>query len=246
MGASVIVTGRTEAELSEVVAKIKSSGGNAFAVQADISMVEDVEYLVKTAIKTKGRVDVLVNNAGTIGPIQPLAATDPREWWDTQEVNLRGSFLITRLLLPAMIDSRGGRIINIASGAAHNVFPNLSAYAVSKAAIVHFTRCLAIEMQTYNISVIAFNPGFVVTSMLEHGATSSEVDPNSRETFRQVMETGRARSVTDIVPKLVYLVQGYADVLSGCFLDVEDDLESLAANHEDVNTNDLYTLQRKT
>lgn len=245
-GANVILTGRTGTEISEAAAEIRSSGGNASTIQADISQYDDVKFLAEAALATYGHVDILINNAGTTGPIQPIADTDPEQWWHTLEVNVRGSFLVARLLLPTMIDRMTGRIINITSGAAHSIFPNLSSYAVSKAAVVHFTRYLAAEVAPHNISVLAFNPGFVQTSMLENAATSPDVAPISRETFRRVLISGHARSVSDIVPKLMYLAEGHADSLSGCFLDFDDDLMKLVARHDDVTANELYTLQRKT
>ncbi len=245
-GASVILADRSDSALSEVAQAIKYGGGIALAIQADISRHEDVNHLVQTAAKQNGHVDILINNAGITGPIQPVIDTDPDQWWQTIEVNLRGSFLVTRLVLPAMIARSSGRIINISSGAAYGIFPNLSSYATSKAALTHFTRCLAVEVERYNISVIAFNPGFVQTPMLQAAATSSEVDPLSREAFRQVIESGSARSIADVIPKLMYLAAGHADTLSGRFLDVNDDFNHIAEAHDEIAATDLYTLQRKT
>jgi NAD(P)-dependent dehydrogenase (short-subunit alcohol dehydrogenase family) len=245
-GASVVLAARSESEISEVAKAIRTRGGNALAVQADISKSEDVKNLVQAAISHNGHVDILINNAGITGPIQPVIDTDPEQWWHTIEVNVRGTFLVTRLVLPTMVARSTGRIINISSGAAYGVFPNLSSYATSKAALAHFTRCLAAELEPHHISVIAFNPGFVQTSMLENAATSADVDPLSRETFRHVLESGHARSVTDVIPKLMYLAAGHADTLSGRFLDIDDDFGHIAATHEDIAGSDLYTLQRKT
>src|SRR5579872_2676959 len=135
-GAKVVVIARSEHELDETVASI---GSRARAFAANVTDAESVGEVFRKI----GAVDVLVNNAGVLGPIGPFAETDFDDWWRTIDVNVRGSMLCMHAVLPGMIERHGGRIINIVTSAFSPAY--LSAYLTSKTALIRATECIAAE-----------------------------------------------------------------------------------------------------
>ena len=159
-GAEVVVMSRSAAELAETAALI---GSRARALPLDVT---DAGAITR-AFAEIGRIDLLVNNAGFGGPIGPLTENDPREWWSTLEINLRGPMLCTQAVLPAMIARGRGRIVNMSSAAGNMAVANFSAYITSKSALNKFTECLSTETQPHGVFVFAISPGPVRTAMSE-------------------------------------------------------------------------------
>ncbi len=156
-------------------------------------------------------------------------------------MNLRGQLLCTRAVLPEMIARRRGRIINVASGAGTIAITYLSGYVTSKAALIRFTECLAAEIKQYGIATFAIEPGTVRTAMADFVLNSRE-GQKWMPWFRRIFEEGR-----DVTPErsaqfLLSLASGKADVLSGRFLQISDDLESILKNVQQVEKNNLYSL----
>jgi 3-oxoacyl-[acyl-carrier protein] reductase len=142
-GAAVAVCARSEDEVTAVAREIAARKGRGLAVRCDVLHRREVEDMVAQVEAALGPVDLLVNNAGRFGPIGPLAATDPDQWWQTLAVNLRGPLYCTRAVLPGMLSRGHGRIVNVSSGAGFAAIPMLSAYAVSKAALYRLSETLA-------------------------------------------------------------------------------------------------------
>jgi NAD(P)-dependent dehydrogenase (short-subunit alcohol dehydrogenase family) len=203
--------------------------------------------LVAEVERQLGRVDLLVNNAGVGGPIGPTWEVPPDEWWRTFEVNLLGAFLCVHAVLPGMIARGGGRIVNVASAAGAYRWPLVTAYAVSKAALIKLTENLAVETKHYGVKVFAVHPGIVRTGLTE-GAMQADVPADSpagrvAAWFRQEVSAGH-----DLPPErgarlVVELALGGADALSGRFLDAHDELADLAARAEEIQRDELYTLR---
>jgi len=126
-GAAVAVCDRSEDEVTGVAGEIEGRGGHALAIRCDVTDRQQVESMVAAAEDAIGPVDLLVNNVGRFGPVGPLAATDPDNWWQTLEVNLRGPLYCTRAVLPGMLTRRHGRIVNVSSGVGFAAIPMLSA-----------------------------------------------------------------------------------------------------------------------
>ncbi len=146
-GTAVMVSARTEDQLTETVGLIERTGGVARAHPADVTDGAAVDELVKDTERRLGPVDLLVNNAGNIGAVGPLWEVDPEVWWRVMEVNVRGVMLCSRAVLPGMIARRCGRIINVASGSSLGPLPAMSGYATSKTAVVRLTEHLAADTQ---------------------------------------------------------------------------------------------------
>ncbi len=162
MGAHVILNARSAIELAAVAQEIVETGGRATAVAGDVSIFTDCEKMVQTALAATGRLDALINNAGLIQPIAPIAEADPEGWAALLRVNLLGPVQLTRLALPHLRTSKG-RLIHVSSGAAVNPVPGWGAYCASKAALNHFNQVLAAEEP--DIITLTFRPGVVDTAM---------------------------------------------------------------------------------
>jgi NAD(P)-dependent dehydrogenase (short-subunit alcohol dehydrogenase family) len=166
-GATVVLAARTASELEQVAAKARTAGAVATAVPTDVSSASDVSRLVQSALDDYGRVDVFVNAAGILGPVGLLWEADPEAWKRAIEVNLYGTFLCCRAVLPHMVQRRQGKIINFSGGGAASPFLRFAAYGASKAAVVRLTETLAEEVKPFNVQVNAIAPGMVDTRMLD-------------------------------------------------------------------------------
>lgn len=152
-GAAVAIVARSRDEVEETAARIDAAGGCAVALPLDVTDRGAVEAAVASVQRQLGPVDLLVNNAGVSGPLGPISSADPAAWWHALEVNLGGVFHCARAVLPAMIVRGRGRIINVSSSAGTVPWPYLSAYAISKAALLHFTENLAKETRKLSLDL---------------------------------------------------------------------------------------------
>ncbi|MEE8046925.1 MAG: SDR family NAD(P)-dependent oxidoreductase [Dehalococcoidia bacterium] len=158
-GANVVATARTASEIEDVTARIRSSGSNALGVIADLGVESDIDKLADTAIAEFGGVDILVNNAAIIHGRISILDLDADLWRDVLNVNLTGAFLITKRLLPGMIDRGYGKVINISSIGGRKGGAGRSAYRVTKSGLISFTESLAAEVFEHGINVNAICPG---------------------------------------------------------------------------------------
>lgn len=159
-GFSVVLNGRNAEKLAEAENKITTFGGNVFAVQADVSKPEEIEKLVVQTIEKFGGIDVLINNAATVG-VGYTVENMPLEVWDeVLNVNLRSVFLMCKAVIPHLKKQKSGRIINIGGLSSKNPLPFAAADACSKAGLLALTRVLAAELGFFNITVNTVIPGF--------------------------------------------------------------------------------------
>lgn len=148
----------------ELVNQINSNGGDAIALQADVSKADQIDALVNTVMEKWGRVDVLVNNAG-ITRDTLLLRMKPEDWQAVIDLNLTGVFLCTRAVSKIMLKQKSGRIINIASVAGQMGNPGQANYSAAKAGVIGFTKTVAKELASRGITVNAVAPGFITTDM---------------------------------------------------------------------------------
>jgi NAD(P)-dependent dehydrogenase (short-subunit alcohol dehydrogenase family) len=160
----------------------------------------------------------------------PIGVVDPIAWWNEIEVNLRGPFLYASAVLPGMRARHGGRIINLASNAGMQGIPTLSAYVISKTALIRFSEALALDTVEDGIRVFAIHPGTVRTPMNDYVRDSSEVAksaPGVQQWFQTLFSQGLDIPIERSVHLVLRLAVGDADTLSGRYLSVDDDLDAI-------------------
>jgi 3-oxoacyl-[acyl-carrier protein] reductase len=164
-GAKVVVNyARSSTAAEEIVATITAEGGQALALQADVSQSDQVDALISGTLEAFGRIDILVNNAG-ITRDTLLLRMKLEDWQAVIDLNLTGVFLCTKAVAKGMLKQRSGRIINIASVAGQMGNPGQANYSAAKAGVIGFTKTVAKEMASRGVTVNAVAPGFIETDM---------------------------------------------------------------------------------
>jgi NAD(P)-dependent dehydrogenase (short-subunit alcohol dehydrogenase family) len=248
-GAKVVLCARDGERLKSACAVLCDSeqmGKRVVSAVADVSREEDVSRVVRLALETFGHVDILVNNAGVYGPKGVIEEVDWREWVRAMEINLMGSVLMCRALLPHFKERRCGKIIQLSGGGATKPLPRLSAYAVSKAAIVRFVETLAEEVRENGIDVNAIAPGSLNTRMLEEVLTAGpeKVGQAFYEHALKQKENGGA-PLERGASLAVFLGSSLSDGITGKLIAAMwDPWESLSAHRRDLDKTDVYTLRR--
>ncbi|MCM0593483.1 MAG: 3-oxoacyl-[acyl-carrier-protein] reductase [Gloeotrichia echinulata IR180] len=174
-GANVVVNYASSSNAADnLVAEITATGGQAIAVQADVSKIEQVDVLFNTVIDKFKRIDILVNNAG-ITRDGLVLRMKPEDWQAVIDLNLTGVFLCTRAASKVMLKQRSGRIINIASVAGQMGNPGQANYSAAKAGVIGFTKTVAKELAARGITVNAVAPGFITTDMTSNLSNTEEI-----------------------------------------------------------------------
>ena len=245
-GARLALAARSESELQEAVAAVSELGAEAIAVPTDVTSPEETELLAGKVVDHFGRIDVLVNNAGISGPVGPLQGNDIADWVNTITVNLTGTFLVCRAVIPAMLEQSRGKIINLSGAGATNAWSNMSAYCSSKAAVVRLTEVLAQELQSAGITVNALGPGSVHTSMWDR-MTEQAADAGA-DFIHQLglrVTSGGGASIDECAELAVWLASDESEALTGRLISAAtDDFRGLPPRIAEIMAGDAYTLRR--
>ena len=248
-GASVLLCARDGGMLEKASVEITSLAARSqtVAVQvADVARPADVERLVDMAFRIFPRIHILVNNAGVYGPMGPLEEADWDAWVKAIEINLFGSVLLCRGVLPHFKEHRYGKIVQLSGGGATNPLPWISAYATSKAAVIRFAETLAEEVREYHIDVNSIAPGALNTRLLDQvlAVGSQKVGKafynhalNQKEKGGTPLEKGAELAV--------FLGSAASDGITGKLVSaVWDPWENLPNYREHLHQTDVYTLRR--
>jgi 3-oxoacyl-[acyl-carrier protein] reductase len=243
-GMRVGICARTKSQLDETVEAITAAGGVCHAAVTDLSNPGSIAEMVESVRETLGPIHILVNNAAETGQGRRVWEVDPESWWHTQTVNVRGPFLCSRAVILEMIGNKAGRIINISSGVASMAIPYLSAYSMSKTTLSQFTRVLAAELAEFSVSAFAYAPGFVDTDMTDNARHSSSFDPPIQAVFENAAQSGFT-VMSDTISAFLKIATGDADSLSGCHIDVADDIDDLVQRADEIKEEGLYVIRRQ-
>lgn len=236
-GHAVAVLARDREEIEAAAAEITAAGGTALAIACDVRDRDQVDRAVGRAAGELGPVDLLVNNAGTMTS-GPLWEIDPDLWWRDVEVSLRGSYLCSRAVLPAMLERGSGRIVNVSSRIATRPDALSSSYAAAKAAVTRMTDCLDAEVRDRDVQVFALNPGVVSTALTDRLVEEGWL----REDFTGM--TDEDWSPPELAASIIArIATGEADALSGRFIDAPTGLDRQLADVEGTLAEDRWTLR---
>lgn len=172
-GMRVAICARDEKKLRQAAKTLEASGATVLAVPTDVSVADQVDALITQVKDAFGRIDLLVNNAG-VGRLKSIAESTEAEWDRIQAINLKGTFLCTKAVLPVMKRQRSGYIVNIASLAGKMGFGGAAAYSASKFGVVGLTQSLLEEAIEHNIKATAICPGYVATPMVQGASVPQE------------------------------------------------------------------------
>jgi NAD(P)-dependent dehydrogenase (short-subunit alcohol dehydrogenase family) len=191
------------------VREIEAAGGRALAVRVDVSQAAEVEAAVAEVVSAYGRVDILVNNAGVSTTVAVAKMTE--EQWDrTIDVNLKGTFLCCRAVIPRMKEQRYGKIVNVSSILGLDGSPARAHYSASKSGVIGFTRSLATELGPHNINVNAVGPGIIDTPML-----LADVGAEFREQLPHRIPLRRLGLPRDLANAILFLVSEEGSYVTG-------------------------------
>ena len=248
-GADVIICGRDGQRLQQVHKELAQLGKPERKVEAevaDVSKWTDVKRLVAKALQIFPHLNILVNNAGIYGPKGLIEDVDWNEWVKAIEINLFGSVLMCRAILPHFKTHQYGKIVQLSGGGATNPLPRISAYAASKAAVVRFVETLAEEVRDDHIDVNAIAPGALNTRLLDEALAAGP-----KKVGQDFYERAVKQKIQGGVPLgkganlAVFLASAASDGISGKLISaVWDPWETLTEHFSDLLQTDVYTLRR--
>ena len=210
-GADVALGLRDRESGGELVAEIEAMGRRALPLQMDVTRLDQIGAAVEQAVAGLGRIDVLVNNAG-LGPENPAVDVSEADFDLTCDVNLKGTFFVSQAVGRVMIEQGGGRIVMLSSQAGFVALPGESVYCMTKAAIAHLTKCLAIEWGPHGVTVNGVAPTFIVTP----GTAAALDDPAVRaDIVERIAGLHRVGDPMDVAGAVLYLASPAASLVTG-------------------------------
>ncbi|GHV51326.1 2-deoxy-D-gluconate 3-dehydrogenase [Deltaproteobacteria bacterium] len=215
-GADVMLWSRTQSELEETAELVRAEGREAWIQTVDVSDVAGLGKMAAKAAEVMGRVDILINNAGTNKP-QPTADIDEATWDRIMNINLKGAFFCAQAFGKIMIAQGGGKIINVSSQAGKLALFNRAVYCASKGAIDQITRVMAYEWAKHNVTVNAVAPTFVITNMTEEMFKDKAF---SDYVFSKLRIPRLARA-EEVAAGVIYLASPGADIVTGHILYID-------------------------
>lgn len=241
-GARVIITARSQDELEETARDIQEQGGTARPMPADVTNWEEVRRVARRAEEEFGPVNVLINNAGSLSAVGPTWEVDHRGWLRDITVNLYGTMLCCRVLMPGMIERGAGYVLNMVGGGTTGPHLYGSGYGCSKAGLMAFTETLAREAEGTGVKVFAMDPGLVRTDMTE-ALVEGEAGRKWRPGIGEMFQKGRDNPPELVAELAVKLVSGRADALTGRYFHAGEDFKRIIDNADRIVEKDARVLR---
>jgi len=209
-GADVALAARSKDQLERVAGEVEDLGRRALVVPTDVTDRDAVERLVTRTVEGLGRIDVLVNNSGVVDST-PLLEQEPEQWDRVFDTNVRGTYLATRAAGEHLVAQGSGKVVNIASNFAFKGVPGHAAYCASKAAVVAFTRTMAVEWARHNVQVNALAPGYVATDL----NAELRADEEAQAKVLRSVPARRMGEPEEMAPWVVLLAGPASDFMTG-------------------------------
>lgn len=213
-GSDVAIVDIEKEPAQEVVKEIQAMGRKSLFFEADVARWDQVKAMVDAVLKDFRGVDILINNAGIVGPVVPVWEYGVEDWDRVMEINMKGIFLCCKAVMPFMLKQKSGRVVNIASIAGKEGNPRMSAYSSSKAAVIAFTKSLAKEVAQQNIVVNCITPALIETRMME--IMGSE----QREFLLAKIPMGRFGKPSEVAALVRFLVSDECSFSTGQCYDI--------------------------
>jgi NAD(P)-dependent dehydrogenase (short-subunit alcohol dehydrogenase family) len=221
-GASVVITGRTEETLKKAIDETRSrgEGGEIEYLIADVSKEEDCRNTVDYVMKKYGRIDILFNNAGMLWVYNTHET--PIEIWDkTFDINVRGTFMMSKFTIPHMLNQRYGCIVNNSSILGSRAAAGCAAYIATKGAITQLTRAMAVEYAQHGIRVNAICPGTTVTPLVENLFEQTDDPEGARRLWESYNPMGRLGKPSEIARGVLFLCDEEVGFMTGSMLNID-------------------------
>ena len=246
-GYYLMLVARTETELEKAAAEIIAEYHTPVLTRAiDISNEQAVQQMVKQTVNEFGKIDVLVNNAGIIGPMGELSEISSDDFVRTFKINAGGMFNCTKAAIPYMKKQMGGCIINLSGGGGLRPLPYFDAYAASKAAIVRLTENFAIELEEYNILITAIAPGAVNTKMFDEQLEENKesIGNDNWKDLQNRLESGG--DSIDMAPELaLFIANSHSKIFNGRVISaIWDDWKNIPEQSDMILDTDIYKMRR--
>jgi NAD(P)-dependent dehydrogenase (short-subunit alcohol dehydrogenase family) len=209
--------GRRKEKLDEVVAEIEEAGGVALAAPGSVTSEDDVQASINVALRSFGKIDILINNAGVAGSGAPVHEMSDETWHQVIETNLTGIFRMTRAVLPSMIRAGGGSIVNVASVSGLVSFLSDAAYSSTKAGVILLTKHVAIEYAKQRIRCNCVCPAVVRTPMVEPFIP----DTQTQQAVNAMHPLGRIATPEEVARAIYYLASDDAGFVTGSVLTID-------------------------
>ena len=210
-GATVVIADVDEPAASEAADAIVATGGNAEAFTTDVRADADVDRLRDHVLGTHGRIDVLVNNVGHYLRVRPFDQSEPEMWQNLYEINLLHVFRVTHAFLPSMLEQQSGAIVNVSSVEGARGYPPDPVYGAFKAAVIHFTKCLAVDVAGRGVRVNGVGPDLTQSQQVDY----EQLDTGGRNLWPIWAPLGRRGEPEDQARAILFLASKQSEFIVG-------------------------------
>lgn len=247
IGARVVISARSADQLDQTASDIRACGGEVLAVEADVTSASDTSSLTARALDAFGSIDILINNAGAFKAVGPVWETDIDCWWSDITTNVLGPMHCCQAVLPHMIQSGAGIIINMCGGGADRPFLGASGYGTSKAALMRFTDTLAFELEHagHPVQVYGFDPGLVRSEM----TLKVTQDPAAGvwiPGMREWLDKGMDHPAHESAEAIARLISISCPAITGRLFTYRQDFTEIARRAEEIRARDTYQIRYLT